>query len=248
MGRSPQPRCRRPAAWRQLALVCAVTVLVGSCSTGATSVTSSSAALRATGSSATVSTSGTEASASSVVERYSTSKFQVPLDVDTPTWLQGPPTIEGTTYLTWATSPDEDPAVRFLVPTTLIQPGAAEATPAPDGYLEYLRGLVPAGVILEDEEDITIGGLPATIVTVTSSKDLEGALGCTGPDVGDDCLGYLIELRLRMAILNVGANTLLIWGRSYRDSPEIATNDESLDLMLASVEFRDAATTSSPTS
>ena len=213
-----------------------------------TAVTSPSAAAQATVSSETVSTSGTEASTSAVVERFSTSKFQVPLDVDTPSWLRGPPTIDGATYLTWA-SPDESPAVRFLVPTTLIQPHATEVTAAPDDYLEYLHGLVPAGVILEDEENITIGGLPATIVTVTSSNDLEGALGCVGLDVGNDCLGYPTDLRLRMAVLKVGDKTLLIWGRSDRDSPEITDNDKSLESMLASVEFRDAAILSSePTS
>ena len=178
MGRRPGTRSRRSVASTQLALACALTAFVGSCSGGATAVTSPSAAAQATVSSETVSTSGTEASTSAVVERFSTSKFQVPLDVDTPSWLRGPPTIDGATYLTWA-SPDESPAVRFLVPTTLIQPHATEVTAAPDDYLEYLHGLVPAGVILEDEENITIGGLPATIVTVTSSNDLEGALGAS---------------------------------------------------------------------
>ena len=107
----------------------------------------------------------------------------------------------------------------------------------PDDYAAYLLGQAADGAEFTDITNTTVDGRPATLVTATVADSLDGSLGC--PETGmtaHDCFGLQPDLTLRIAVIDVGDETLLVWVRDIRGAPaEYAT----FDAMLASLRFDD---------
>jgi hypothetical protein len=160
------------------------------------------------------------------VHRYTSQQFVVPLSVDVPAWVQSRPT-ELANLLTWTgADPNPDWAIRFLVPVNLYAPGSTTATTPPSGapaYLTYLHSQVQHGAKLADEATRTVGGRPATVVTATTATSLDGSIGCPAKDAAaPDCYGLQSDLTLRIAVVDAGATTLLIWARVPAGDPKTA--------------------------
>ena len=115
----------------------------------------------------------------------------------------------------------------------------------PDDYAAYLLGQAADGAEFTDITNTTVDGRPATLVTANVADSLDGSLGC--PETGmtaHDCFGLQPDLTLRIAVIDTGDETLLVWVRDIRGAPaEYAT----FDAMLASIRFDDERTPSTAT-
>lgn len=171
---------------------------------------------------------------------YATKTFAVPIDVTVPGWLPAEPSVEQLDFVTWE-APDGARAVRVLIPVAVYPPGSAGATPPPKDYLAFLLGQTDQGAHFTDETKTTVGGRAATIVTATSDKLLDGSIGC--PELSmtaPDCFGLQPDLNLRIAVIDTGDKTLLVWLRNNVGVDE-AMELESFDQMLSSISFSDRA-------
>ena len=182
---------------------------------------------------------------------YDTKTFNRPFDVTVPTWAQqATPNDEQPNFVTWLAS-DSDRAVRFLIPVNVYPPGGTGTTPPPKDYLAYLLSQTDHGAHFTDTTQTTVGGRPATIVTATTDNSLDGSLGCpTLAMAADNCFGLQPDYVLRLAVIDTGDKTLLVWLRNRID--DSTTEIESFEKMLTSVQFSDravqapAATTTAP--
>ena len=154
--------------------------------------------------------------ASTPATSYASKLFVVPFDATPPAWLSTKPSVELPNFVTWETK-DATRAVRFLVPVTLYRPGSTATSAVPKDYLAYLLGQAKQGGRFTDLAKTRVGGRPATILTASTSKQLEGSLGCpkAGMEAGD-CYGLQPDLVLRIAVVEVGDQTLLAWLRTSR--------------------------------
>jgi hypothetical protein len=184
-------------------------------------------------------TSGTTA-APSPTTAYATTGFGVPftmtLDPDVASW----PKSEGANLVSWeATSFDN--AVRIMVPVELFKPGSTTPQAPPQDYIGYLQGLTKDGVSIRDQKKITIGSHPASLMTVTSVPDLDGAIGCPeeGADQADGCFGPQNDTLLRLAVVSVDGKTVLLWARTPSGHPDDRFVS-AFEAMLKSVQFRSA--------
>jgi hypothetical protein len=167
--------------------------------------------------------------------RYATKQFVVPLDVEVLGWLPPTPSVDEPNFVTWEAS-DAERAVRVLVPVSVYQPGSTVAVPPPNDYLTYLLGQVDHGAHFADITKTTIGGKPATVVTATTDTSLDGSIGCSENDeAAPDCFGLQPDLSLRIAVVDTGEHTLLIWLREPAGDP--SADISSFTTMLASVRF-----------
>jgi hypothetical protein len=180
-----------------------------------------------------------EPSESASTVGYVSKQFVLPLDVDVPAWLPAQPTADEPNFLTWTgEGAAVDRAVRFLVPVNLYPPGSTVATPVPDDYLGYLQTQTRHGARIADEKTLTVGGRPATILTATTSTSLDGSLGCPEEGVAaPDCYGLQQGLALRIAIIDAGDTTLLIWARGVDGASDQAREFADFEQMLATVAF-----------
>jgi hypothetical protein len=171
---------------------------------------------------------------------YVSKQFARPLEVDVPAWLPAQPTADEPNFLTWTgEGAAVDRAVRFLVPVNLYPPGSTVTASVPDDYLGYLRTQTRHGARLTDQKALTVGGLPATILTAATSTSLDGSLGCPAEGVAaPDCYGLQPGLALRIAIIDVGDTTLLIWARGVDGASDQAREFADFERMLATVYFR----------
>ncbi|GEM_PF-2295875 len=169
---------------------------------------------------------------------YASTSFVVPFDVSPPPWLDPKPVIEQANFLTWEAP--KLPAVRFLAPDTVYRPSDMNDTDVPDDYLSYLLSQASAGAHFRDQTQGTVGGQPATIVTATTDRSLDGSLGCPAKGTpAAACFGLQPDLDLRIAVLHVHDRTLLIWLRTDRNMnpADVATHVKSFKDMLASIRF-----------
>ena len=173
---------------------------------------------------------------------YSSKAFVVPFDVTPPTWLPTAPTpsADESNLVTWV-SPDGTGRVRFMVPVSVYPPGGNGMIPPPRDYLAYLLALKDHGANFADMTEAHVGGRPATIVTTTVPDSLDGSIGCprAGMAAGD-CFGIQTDRAMRIAVIDFGDKTLLIWlGLPGTMSPGDRTTEiESFEKMLTSVRFR----------
>jgi hypothetical protein len=175
---------------------------------------------------------------------YSSKSFVVPLDVAVPDWLPSEVSADESHFLTWEPESPDEPAVRFLVPVSVFRPGDTEATPPPEDYLSYLLSLSEQGATFADTSTTTVGGDPATLVTASVDTSLDGSLGCPADGLtADACFGLQSDLALRIAVVDTGDRTLLVWLRhSGAPDTEAAHRDfEAFEQMLTTVSFRDEA-------
>ena len=176
---------------------------------------------------------------------YTTKTFEMPIDVTVPGWLPAEPTVEKLDFVTWE-APDGARAVRVLLPVAVYPPGSAGATAPPKDYLAFLLGQTDQGAHFTDQTKTTVGGRPATIVTATADKPLEGSIGCPAASMtAPDCFGLQPDLNLRIAVIGTGDKTLLVWLRNNVGVDE-RMELESFDQMLSSIRFSDRAVQAPP--
>ena len=164
----------------------------------------------------------------------------VPFDVAPPGWLDKQPQIEHANFVTWE-APDL-PAVRFLAPVNVYRPGDTTATDVPSDYVDYLRGQARNGGHFADQVEEEIDGRPATLVTATTDRALDGSMGCpTATTSAAECFGLQPDLVLRIAAVNVHDQTLLIWLRMDKntDRTQSKARISAFEDMLATVRFSD---------
>jgi hypothetical protein len=168
---------------------------------------------------------------------YSSTSFVLPFDVAVPAWLPAVPSVEQPNFVTWEALA-VDRALRFLVPVNVYSPGTTESAETPDDFLAYLLAQREHGADFTDITETTVDGRPATIVTATVNRSLDGSLGC--PEKGmtaHDCFGLQPDLILRIAVIDAGDQTLLVWVRDIRGADTTTPEYDSFMTMLASVRF-----------
>jgi hypothetical protein len=194
----------------------------------------------AVGAVAVTTSATTEPAPEPAATTYTSTTFVVPFEVTPPDWVPSgaAPTGERPNLVTWE-STDPDRAVRFFVPDDVEPPRSATRIPVPDDYVAYLLGQADHGVTFDDVVETTVDGRPATIVTETSPEFFHGSFGCE-PD-GGECWGCCTDdVVARLAVIDVGDQTLLVW---QRDPLDAAPADyASFEEMLASLHFREGAT------
>jgi hypothetical protein len=181
----------------------------------------------------------TEPTASASAVRYVSKRFVLPLEVDVPAWLPAEPIADEANFLTWTGDGAAiDRAVRFLVPVNLYPPGRTVAAPAPDDFLGYLRTQATHGARFADEKTLMVGGLPAAILTATTTTSLDGSLGCPAEGLAaPDCYGLQPGLALRIAIIDADDITLLIWARAVDGASDRAREFADFERMLTTMSF-----------
>jgi hypothetical protein len=182
---------------------------------------------------------------------YSTEAFVLPFDVTVPAMFPAEATTDTANFVTWETASEDDPAVRFLVPVNVYVPGDTEPTQPPADYLTYLLGQSEDGATFSDQDETTVDGFPATLVTAGVTDSLDGSLGCPAEDVAaDECYGLQPERTLRMAVIDTGDTTLLAWLRhtGTAESGDATGEFTAFEDMLASISFREESpvTTEAP--
>lgn len=172
---------------------------------------------------------------------YASQAFAVPLTVSVSSWLKSPPNPDSRNLLSWDAVSGATDKIRFLVPVDLYRPLRSVPEGVPRDYLAYLRGLTKYGVELSHVVKTSVGGHPATLMSVTTdaSEGIDGAIGCPaiGADQAEGCFGIQPDLILRIAVIPVGTTTLLAWERTDRALPNKAYV-ASFEQMLHSVRFR----------
>ena len=180
--------------------------------------------------------------------RYASTAFIVPLEVTAPSWLGPTDVTDNAHFLTWAPPLSQHAAVRFLVPLNVYRPGSDTAEPAPDDYLSYLLGLAKYGAQFADQSRLDIDGHSATLLTLTTDQQHDGALGCyLDHQPAAECMGLQIAPSLRMAVLKVDGHDLVIWLRQAADTEpaDAAARIALFEEMLRAIRFGSGARPSS---
>ncbi len=166
---------------------------------------------------------------------YTSADFVIPFQLAVPTWVAPEPSAEESQFVTWRTP---DVAIRVMVPVEVHPAGAQVPSPPPLDYMSYLLSQSEAGARFTDSSLTTVGGQPATLVTATASRRLTGAVGCSEVRAAPQrCFGLRPERQLRIAVVEVGGRTLLIWLRSDRRS-RFAEERQLFEQTLSTVQFR----------
>jgi hypothetical protein len=78
-----------------------------------------------------------------------------------------------------------------------------------------------------------------TLMTITTTGSLDGALGCpeANADQAEGCYGPQPDLLLRMAVVTVDGGPFLAWARVPRATPDPAFLT-AFEQMLTTVRFR----------
>ena len=180
--------------------------------------------------------SGTPAKAKS--QEYETKTFVVPFSaaVDTRV-LNAEPALDSKNLLYWDALSSIDKKVRFLVPVEIYRSGSRVAPPK--DYLRYLRGLSKRGAKFADASHMTVDGRAATLLTATTRKPLDAALGCAvaGGDIHEECFGIQPDLIERIAIIEGGRSPLVAWARIPAEAPDPAF-ERAFEAMLKTIRFR----------
>jgi hypothetical protein len=184
--------------------------------------------------------SGSPSASEPVGERYTTTSFALPITVIVEPLLKSPPISDTKNLLTWDAAADDNEKIRFLIPVLVYPPDTMIPGPPPTDYLAYLQGQASQGAFFSDVSTITVDGHAATLMTATTTRPLNGSLGCPERDTqdpGGDCFGLQPDFILRIAVIDMGGGTtLLAWARTGIEAP----NDEfnaMFDRMLANLQF-----------
>ena len=233
---------RRPGGAARSVILGALALLVVACSSEPSD--SSGEAARTS----VPSTAGAEPRGTS----FRSTSFMLPFEAKVPTWLPAKPSVEEARFVTWE-STSTDQKVRFLLPVVVYQPGQEQATAVPVDYLAYLRGQAASGATLSDERSLQVGGHTATLLTATTTRGLDGSLGCQRKGMlASDCFGLQPDLVLRLAVVPLPSGTLVAWARSAVDKAGNANQLRDFDAMMAGLVLRPAneapPSTASPSS
>ena len=175
---------------------------------------------------------------------YSSQAFIVPLTVKLSPALNATPVTDSKHLLTWDATENDNNKVRILNPVEVYPPTAAgdsgvSPTAPPKNYARYVMSFGKSGVEITDIKKTTVGGRPATLMTLTKTGNGQnGSLGCPdqGVDSDEDCFGVQPEFKVRFAVLNAGP-PLAIWARTDAQDPDEAFLT-SFEQMLGTVQFR----------
>jgi hypothetical protein len=204
---------------------------------------------------------------SSPTAAYTTTRFEDPFTVVVPRWVTqvGTP-IDGAyqsssrviwnrcTLLsecipiagsTWKHCPDGSECIALSfskfakVQVSGGSPDTYRDMPGYAGYVASMESLAGSGeVTLSDVSTTTVGGRPATVMTVTPSKDMAGAVGCyVGNGIGDDCVDFFTGVTTRMAVVDTGGTPLVILSRTPAANPMEQVWLAQFDQMLRTVRF-----------
>jgi hypothetical protein len=171
---------------------------------------------------------------------YATHKFLIPFSVKPPPWRHAPADTDESNFVTW-TSDDQTQFIRFLLPTQVYPPGSSHPSPPPIDYLTYLMNQRGMGAQLTNVTKTTVGGRPATELTATTKRSLDGSLGCEKPvELAKDCYGLQPDFILRIAVVPLRGRTLLIWLRNDLSANSTArtTSTKTFETLLTTVRFR----------
>jgi hypothetical protein len=138
--------------------------------------------------------------------------------------------------------------VRFLIPVNLYPPDGTGTTPPPKDYVAYLLSQTDFGAHFADVTETTVGGRPATIVTATVDDSLDGSLGCPEEDMpAADCFGLQPDFILRIAVIDTGDRTLLVWLRNtVAADADMTAEADSFQQLLTGVRFSERAVQAPP--
>jgi hypothetical protein len=183
---------------------------------------------------------------------YTSTDFRVPFTVSLPTWLtpfRGP-VSEAAGEVIWSesdcnatTAPCQDGAdlkLRFISPYSVYEPLNApepSTTPRYAAYVAYLKAL--SALRISDMVSTTVGGRPATLMSVTATETLHGDVGCEQAVYEDsgDCYSFFKGLLARFAVVDAGSKILIIWLRANPTSPGLTAKSADFDQMLTTVRF-----------
>lgn len=155
---------------------------------------------------------------------YHSKTFVVPFDVIPPAWQPTAPPVEQPNFVTWKSVKH---AVRFLVPVGVYFPDLSTSSPTPPDYLAYLMEQSAHGAQFTSVSKTTVGDRAATLVTATTIRSLDGSLGCQKPGMAaGDCFGLQPDLSLRIAVVDLGGKTLLIWDRTEQSASDSGHGSE----------------------
>lgn len=169
---------------------------------------------------------------------YTSTSFEIPFDIAPPDWLDPSPTLEQATFVTWQQT--GAPAVRILAPQSVYRPGDSKDTAVPQDYVAYLLAQTGAGAHFDGQRAVTIDGHPGTVLTATTTKSLDGSLGCPVKRMlAAACFGLQPEYTLRLAVTQVDGRTLLLWLRTPAgmSADEVSRYRASFEAMLAGLRF-----------
>src|SRR5829696_2590021 len=175
---------------------------------------------------------------------YSSRNFIVPLTVKLSPALNATSVTDSKHLLTWDATENDNNKVRFLNPVEVYPPtvrGEGQSpTTLPKDYSRYVMSLGKfSGVKITNVEKSTVGGRPATLMTLTKTGDEQsGSLGCPSraDDPGEDCFGIQPDFKSRFAVMESGP-PLAIWARTDAENPDEAFLT-SFEQMLGTVRFR----------
>ena len=176
--------------------------------------------------------------------------FGVPFSVELPPWARG----TGPTYhneepadVIWNRCPqnvdNECIGLQFDRIGTVGWPKRTPVTYA--SFLAHLRTLATQGKItITDTTPTTVGGRPASVMSVFSPGGLENGLGCHSQTVDslDQCVGFFAGVPGRYAVVDTGSldpdrQVMVIWS----DAGAVAAAEEGwqqqFDHMLTTVRF-----------
>ena len=172
-------------------------------------------------------------------ETYTTTAFSVPLTVHVGPLLKRPPTSDEANLLSWDAAASDNEKVRFLIPVEFYPPGSLAPQAPPADYLDYLQTQTNQFATISEVSTITVDGHPASLLTATTTKSLDGSLGCpvNGADQADGCFGLQPEFALRIAVIELGGGKMLLaWARTGSDAADKAFVT-MFEVMLASIRF-----------
>ena len=187
--------------------------------------------------------------------RYTSAIFVVPFSVSMPTWLSEHDVYSNGNYSNNLASPHEmswaqsrcspcadgyDLALRFVSPSGIYLPGDVKerAVPGYANYLVYLQEMESTyGLTITGTEQTTVGGRPATLMTLTPTQVVSGAsFACSKPDTrADDCWWPTVGVTLRLAVVDVGKTPLLVWIKANAANPAWPAIAQDFDEMLGTV-------------
>lgn len=196
---------------------------------------SSSAGHSGESSNATTSSAAGPPSASN----YTSERFSIPFTVTLPASLKPQPTEDTGTFVTWESVSAGGKAVRFLQPVVVYRPGSSSPQAPPKDYLTYLRGQTSHGAKFANAKTISVDGHATTIMTATTTRALDGSLGCpTATTAADECFGLQTDLALRIAVIDLNGKTLLAWARTDSQDVNVPAFYAEFAGMLQSLKFR----------
>jgi hypothetical protein len=167
--------------------------------------------------------------------------FAVPLSVTLAPELN-PASLDTQGLLSWDAAATAEKKMRIWAPVEVYPPGKTDPVAPPADFGAYVETLAAAGAKFTDTKQIQVGGRPATLATATtaaaSDDALDGTLGCVvrGDDRVDDCYGVQSDLVLRVAVIDLGDQTLLAAAKVTAAAPDPAFF-AAFERMLTTVQF-----------